>query len=62
MKFKNVTFADGSEEVTFDVSTTQEEVAFLVNHAVNNLLSEGIISLNQNGGPEQEVELREVSH
>lgn len=60
LKFKNIRREDNG--LVFDVTTTDAEVMYLVNHAVSNLLMEGIISLNENGDAEQEVTLREVTH
>jgi hypothetical protein len=50
MKFKNVQRTDSS--VTFDVETSNMECSYLVNFAVERLLQEGIIALNE----------RETSH
>jgi hypothetical protein len=55
MKFKNIRREDGG--VTFDVATTDQEVLFLVNHAVSNLLMEGVIAINVKGPSEQDVDL-----
>jgi len=46
MKFKDVERSDNGL-LTFNVETTPEEVAYLVNYAVNELLAAGVISVNQ---------------
>ncbi len=59
MKFKDITQnEDGS--LSFDVQTSPDEVAFLVDYAVGELLREGIISIN--GLSDQDVTLRETAH
>ena len=60
MKFKNIRREE--DGLQFDVTTTDAEVMFLVNHAVSNLLMEGIIAIDEHGSSEQEVQLREVAH
>lgn len=59
MKFKNVTPSETG--MSFDVECSNQEVAYLVNWAVERLLQEGILSINSYE-PEQEVELRETAH
>ena len=59
MKFKEIKRTeDGS--LIFNVETTPDEVAFLVDYAVGTLLREGIISIN--GLQDQEVTLHSTSH
>jgi len=58
MKFKNI-HKEG-ENVLFEVVTTHEEVSYLVNYAVQDLLAKGILSLE--GDPSQDVPLTGVSH
>lgn len=60
MKFTNIKpKADGT--LSFDVEASTLEVSWLVNHAVENLLQEGVLAINNH--PEtQEVQLRETSH
>ena len=60
MKFKNIEHTEDGK-LTFDVEANKEEVAFLVDHAVNSLLADGIISLRGAMGG-QEVTLRGVTH
>jgi len=59
LKFKNITKSEDGLE--FTVETTSQEVEWLVNYAVEDLLKVGILSINPNEG-EQEVTLRGVSH
>lgn len=59
MKFKNV--RRNEDGVTFDVEATNVECSYLVNFAVERLLQEGIISINERES-EQEVSLQETSH
>lgn len=59
MKFKNVKPAENG--ISFDVDCTNQEVAYLINWAVERLLQEGILSINSYE-PEQEVQLRETAH
>jgi hypothetical protein len=59
MKFKNVQRTDSG--VTFDVEASNLECSYLVNFAVERLLQEGIIAINERE-TEQEVFLRETTH
>ena len=59
MKFKDIKQIENG--IGFNVEASKEEVAFLVDFAVERLIAEGIISLNQYE-TEQEVELRGTSH
>ena len=59
MKFKNVKPKEGG--MSFDVEASNQEVSFLFNWAVERLLQEGILALN-NYEETQEVDLRETSH
>lgn len=60
MKFKNIVSREDGE-LEFSVECTKDEVSYLVNHAVQDLLSTGIISLNKVQS-EQEVTLRGAAH
>jgi ribosome biogenesis SPOUT family RNA methylase Rps3 len=60
MKFENVEFKEGGS-VEFNVKCSPQEVTFLVDYAVQNLLKEGIISLHEHT-QHQEVELQGVAH
>jgi hypothetical protein len=60
LKFTNIRKSDAGLGMSFDVATTNEEVVFLVNHAVQDLLREGIITVL--GDQDQEVALRESDH
>jgi hypothetical protein len=60
LKFTNIRKSDDGLGMSFDVATTNEEVVFLVNHAVQDLLREGIITVL--GDQDQEVALRESDH
>ena len=55
MKFKSIK-KDEDGNYSFDVQTTQDEVAYLVDYAVGDLLREGVIAINGLG--DQEVTLR----
>jgi hypothetical protein len=57
MKFTNV--RESENGVSFDVETSKQECAYLVNYAVENLLREGIIAINSN---EEDVPLQESVH
>ena len=59
LKFKNL-FQDEEGNMSFDVATSPDEVAYLVNYAVADLLREGVISVN--GLDEQDVVLRGTEH
>ena len=59
MKFKNIRTSE--EGVEFDVEASNQEVSWLVNYAVEDLMKVGILSINENL-TEQDVELREVTH
>jgi len=56
MKFKNVKPTE--DGVTFDVEASHQEVAWLVDYAVDDLLKAGIIAINTTQ-EEQEIELDE---
>jgi len=58
MKFENVEFK-GNGSVEFTVKCSPQEVTFLVDYAVQDLLKEGIISIHEQTQG-QEVELRGV--
>lgn len=62
MKFKNIQYSEDGTSVNFDVEATADETAFLVNHAVNHLLTSGLIALNNVETTEQEISLDEVKH
>lgn len=49
---------DTTGKLSFDVSVSKEEIAFLVDHAVNNLIAEGVIALSGLKA-EEEVQLHE---
>ena len=55
MKFINIKRSD--DGVDFDVKCSDEEVLFLVNHAVGRLLMDGVISWNQDDESDQDVML-----
>lgn len=57
MKFTNV--REGNNGVVFDVEASKAECSYLVSFAVERLLQEGIIALNDTG---EEVTLRETTH
>lgn len=59
MKFKDVEQTE--DGMHFNVIASNAEVTYLVDFAVQRLIAEGIISLN-NYEKEQEVELREATH
>lgn len=61
MKFRNIAHDPETLAITFDVECSQNEVTYLVNHAVQDLLSEGIIALDGLKS-EQSVSLRSVAH
>lgn len=56
MKFKDIEFKDNGS-IEFNVACSQQEITFLVDYAVQDLLKEGIISIHQ-GLEEQEVDLK----
>lgn len=59
MKFENISKnEDGT--MTFDVKTSPEEVAWLVDYAVGDLLREGVIAVNGLG--DQEIPIRSNAH
>lgn len=62
MKFKNIRHDAESQTVNFDVECSNTETAFLVNHAVQDLLSAGVIAIDNLNKEEQEVTLRGVAH
>jgi hypothetical protein len=55
MKFTNIKKED--DGTSFDVKATDEEVLFLVNHAVGRLLMDGVIAFNIESSEEQEAVL-----
>lgn len=61
MKFKNIKPDSETGNINFDVECSQNEVSYLVNYAVQDLLSTGIIAINDLN-EEQEVSLRDVAH
>ena len=56
MKFTDVRVVEETESVMFNVVASKEEVAFLVDYAVNNLLATGVIAIDPLQS-EQEVRL-----
>lgn len=59
MKFTNVQSTE--DGLKFDVETSSQEATYLINFAVERLLQEGILSINDCVGT-QEVQLRETAH
>ena len=57
MKFTNIKRDDTDDGVTFDVKASDEEVLFLVNHAVSRLLMDGVIAFNMDSEEDQEAQL-----
>ena len=55
MIFTNIKRED--DGVAFDVKAADEEVLFLVNHAVGRLLMDGVIAFNSDSNEDQEVSL-----
>ena len=55
MKFTNI--KKEPDGATFDVKASDEEVLFLVNHAVSRLLMDGVISFNADTVEDQEAVL-----
>jgi hypothetical protein len=60
MKFENVQFKDNGS-VEFSVKCSPQEITFLVDYAVQDLLKEGIISLHEQT-QDVEVDLKGVTH
>ena len=48
---------DDSGEYTFAVEASKEEVSFLVDYAISSLLTKGLISIDEEQLPSQEIEL-----
>ncbi len=59
MKFTNIRPSENG--LTFDVEASNQETTWLINFAVETLLKEGILSINE-FPPEQTVSLRETAH
>lgn len=59
MKFKNVKLVNNKLE--FNVEASDQEVEYLVTFAVEQLMQEGILSINSYP-EEQEVDLKGVTH
>lgn len=59
MKFTNVRSTENG--LKFDVETSSQETSYLITFAVEQLLQEGILSLNE-CLTTQEVQLKETAH
>ena len=55
MKFREIEFSEDNSTVTFKAEANNQEIAFLVDFAINRLLAEGVIALNPDLGEEQDV-------
>lgn len=61
MQFSNI---QETEEggLRYDVKSSREEAAFLIDFAVNRLIAEGLISISADGETEQNVELKDTRY